>query len=207
MDKYLRQVIDRYNYIGKTGLYDTLMSTLLLGKDINIRKEVINENTIESGDYILDAGSGTGRNISLIGDIVGDEGKIDAYDVSSGMLEYGRARYENYRNCNVYNEDVMSIEETNKYDVVLASLIFSVYPYPEMLKRHFKKIIKPNGKIIVLEATVPSDASVIMKGLLSFEEWIAAANLQLDLDKIFSEFEVEKYRRRAIYIDCICMTT
>jgi len=63
--------------------YDRLMDLLFLGTYPRFMAQVISKMQIESGDEILDLGSGTGRNICLVVNKSDSVGRIVGVDISS----------------------------------------------------------------------------------------------------------------------------
>jgi protein-L-isoaspartate(D-aspartate) O-methyltransferase len=50
----------------------------------------------QSGDKILDVGSGSGWTSALLGEIVGEEGKVIAIEVIPELMEFGKKNVEKY---------------------------------------------------------------------------------------------------------------
>ena len=76
--------------------YDVLMDILLLGTYHRFIVNVINRMKIQRGDNILDLGSGTGRNVSLMIKAVGRTGRIVGVDIGPEMLVQARRRCRPY---------------------------------------------------------------------------------------------------------------
>ena len=187
-----KEITNHYNKIGKYGIYDFLVSFFLLGMDRNIRNRLIKNGSLKEEMDVLDVGTGTGRNIPLIRDVVGPSGSVTGVDISSGMLQRAR-RFERYDNVDVKESDIYEYNPSFCYDAIVASYVLCVIPEPEKLLKQINKLLKPNGKILFLTASFPNARGMVFRKVLEFEEWIAAANLSIDPSHIFEsrDFKVE----------------
>ena len=80
------EITRRYDFLGKTRLYDFILDTFLLGRDLGYRKKLLNSNAVLPGSKVLDLGTGSGRSLPILSKLVGSVGMIDAIDISKGML-------------------------------------------------------------------------------------------------------------------------
>jgi len=72
--------------------YDRLMDLLFVGGYHRFITNVIAKMGIQPGDYILDLGSGTGRNACLMTGLSGASGRVVGVDISQQMLQQARRR-------------------------------------------------------------------------------------------------------------------
>ena len=102
------------------------------------------KNFINKKDKIIDIGCGTGMHASLLNDY-----NIDGLDLNKEMLEIAKTRI----NGSLYQQNILDINIDKKYDVVMS--MFAVINYLKDIGElekclvNLKKILKPNGKIII----------------------------------------------------------
>lgn len=197
--KNISEIKRRYDFIGSTGIYDTIVDTFLLGQDNPIRRKLINNCVINNNDRILDIGTGTGRNLPLLLDLVGESGEIIGIDISSGMLEKASKRINGHNNVLLINKDILNFCPKFEFDVIIATYVFSVIPFPVELGEWISFFSKPNTRVLILEARIPKSLPGWMKLIIKFEEWIAAANLSVDVCEILSRYNFIEKRRFNIF--------
>ena len=100
---------------------------------------------------VLDVGSGTGVNFQYFN----SEVNILAVEPSLPMLEKSKPKILN-KNIQLINKGIndVSLNEIIKeqsLDAVICTLVLCTIPNPEFAIENFKKWLKPNGKLIILE--------------------------------------------------------
>ena len=139
--------------------YDFLNRFLSAGIDIGWRKKAIKQLISLHPKNILDVATGTGDFAITSYEILKPE-KITGIDISDGMLEIGRkkiakAGLEN--SIELINGDSEAIFfDDNSFDAV--TVAFGVRNFENLEKglSEIKRVLKPGGKLIVLECTKPS---------------------------------------------------
>lgn len=117
------------------------------------RKEAL--SYLPENAKILEIGAGTGLNFRFYPKYR----HAVACEISYKMLE---AAQEKTDSIELVQTDAESLPFTeNSFDAAFATLVFCSIPYPENAFRELKKVVKPNGKIVLLEHVRP-------KGLLGF---------------------------------------
>jgi ubiquinone/menaquinone biosynthesis C-methylase UbiE len=132
---------------------------LARGLDNSIRKFLQNPGKIlkpyiEKDMTVLDFGCGPGFFTIEIARMLSDKGRVIAADLQSGMLEKlskkisGTALEEKVilHKC---EQDRIGITES--VDFILAFYVIHEVPEKEKLFREFKSILKPGGKILIIE--------------------------------------------------------
>ncbi len=76
--------------------YDIFLDVISLGYYARLIKRIVDKMDIQRGQSILDLGSGTGRNDSLMAQNVGPKGRILGLDISKEMLNLSRKRCRSY---------------------------------------------------------------------------------------------------------------
>jgi len=151
-----QQVTEMFNNI--SGKYDFLNHMLSFGIDKYWRRKTINRLKKYNHDYILDVATGTGD--FAISALRLNPKKITGVDISSGMLEVGKAKVSRL-NLDSKIEMVLGDSEElpfadNSFDVV--TVAFGVRNF-ENLNRglsEINRVLKPEGHIAVLEFSSPT---------------------------------------------------
>lgn len=148
--------------------YDFLNHFLSLGIDKLWRKKAVSYLTAQRPKLILDVATGTGdfaiQALSLKPD------KIWGIDISEGMLEVGRKKIRQRGLDKVIELKAGDSEnipfEENKFDAV--TVAFGVRNFENLEKglAEIRRVLKPSGKLIVLEFSRPR--AFPMKQLYSF---------------------------------------
>lgn len=149
--------------------YDFLNRFLSAGIDIGWRKKAIKQLILAKPQKILDVATGTGDFAITSYEILKPE-KIIGIDISDGMLDIGRkkiakAGLEN--SIELINGDSEAILfDDNSFDAV--TVAFGVRNFENLEKglSEIKRVLKPGGKLIVLECTKPSLS--VLKQLYNF---------------------------------------
>ncbi|CAN5360041.1 class I SAM-dependent methyltransferase [soil metagenome] len=113
----------------------------------NWRKETL--SYLPENSRILEVGAGTGANFRFYPSCK----KAVAGEISYKMLEIAKGKTD-------FIELVQADAETlpfaaNSFDAAFATLVFCSIPNPENAFRELQRIVKPNGKIILLEHIRP----------------------------------------------------
>ena len=112
------------------------------------RKEMINGLNGE----IIDVGAGTGVNFKFYD----KQAHVIAMEPSASMLKKAEKKIPTGANINILNFGVCDPEldhhiKENSIDFVVSMLVLCTIPNPEKALTQFKKWLKPNGKLIILE--------------------------------------------------------
>ena len=113
---------------------------------INVDKFKINylldKLEIQEDDEILDVGTGTGVLIPFLHERI-SKGTIKGVDISQGMLEVARDKFNNLNNVDF---DLVNVEKDyleEKYDKII---LYSMYPHLESKTQTISKLVKRNLK-------------------------------------------------------------
>jgi demethylmenaquinone methyltransferase/2-methoxy-6-polyprenyl-1,4-benzoquinol methylase len=139
--------------------YDFLNRFLSAGIDVGWRKKAIKELVSLHPKQILDVATGTGDFAITSYEILKPE-KITGIDISEGMLEIGRQKIIKsglQNHIELLNGDSEAIlYNDNSFDAV--TVAFGVRNFENLEKglSEIKRVLRPGGKLIVLEFTRPS---------------------------------------------------
>ncbi len=150
------QVAEMFNNI--SGTYDFLNHFLSLGIDIIWRKKAIKELKAINPQVMLDVATGTGdfafESISIL-----KPAKIIGVDISEGMLAVAEKKIKERNLSDVFSVQLGDSEglnfENDTFDAI--TVAFGVRNYENLEKglADMLRVLKPNGKIVILEFSKP----------------------------------------------------
>src|SRR4030095_1483977 len=116
-------VAKRYNRIAK--IYPLFEWIFLLPQDIRLK--AVEALDLNKGGRVLEIGCGTGRNLALLSEAVGNEGKVFGIDVSNEMLRRAEIlkKEQNLTNLNLTLTDASTHSIPGKLNGALFSLSYA----------------------------------------------------------------------------------
>ena len=154
-----QQVADMFDDIAFR--YDFLNRFLSAGVDVRWRKKAIRQLADKQPRLLLDVATGTADMAIMASGILHPQ-KITGIDISDGMLEIGRKKIEKLglqKNIELLNGDSETINFKNdSFDAV--TVAFGVRNFENLEKGllEIKRVLKPGGKLVVLEFSRPKMA-------------------------------------------------
>ena len=139
--------------------YDFLNRFLSAGIDVGWRKKAIRLLLPLQPKKVLDVATGTG-DFAITGYEILKPDKITGIDISDGMLDIGRkkilkAGLQNH--IELLNGDSEAILfDDNSFDAVTVAFGVRNFEHLENGLSEIKRVLRPGGKLIVLECTKPS---------------------------------------------------
>ncbi len=150
------QVAEMFNNI--SGTYDFLNHFMSLGIDIIWRKKAIKELKSLQPKYILDVATGTGDFAFESIKILKPE-KIIGVDISKGMLEIADKKIKERQLEKVFSVKLGDSEglpfEDNTFDAITVAYGVRNYENLELGLADMYRVLKPGGKIVILEFSNP----------------------------------------------------
>lgn len=132
---------------------------------------------IETGNYVLDLGSGAGNDVFVARSIVGASGHVTGLDFTDAMLEKAKKNNEKmgFSNVDFVKGDIEHIPlKDNMYDVVISNCVLNLVPDKKKAFSEIKRVLKPGGHFcvsdIVLKGDLPEDmreAAALYAGCVS----------------------------------------
>lgn len=149
--------------------YDFLNRFLSFGIDKSWRKKALKMLSDQHPKDLLDVATGTGDFALLAHDILHPE-KIIGIDISPGMLEIGKkkvkkAGLDDKIELIEGDSEAISYPE-NSFDAVTVAFGVRNFEDLEQGLREIKRVLRPGGRLIVVEATNPS--TPVIKQLFHF---------------------------------------
>ena len=176
------QVADMFNNIAYR--YDFLNRFLSAGIDIWWRKKAIRHLIKLSPKNILDVATGT-ADMAIMTTAILHPDKITGIDISDGMLEIGRIKIKKLgleKMIELLNGDSETIKfADNSFDAVTVAFGVRNFEHLEKGLGEIKRVLKPGGKLVILEFSQPQIAGV--KQLYNMYMKLVARNV----GKLFSK--------------------
>jgi ubiquinone/menaquinone biosynthesis C-methylase UbiE len=107
---------------------------------------------IEYGDTVVDLGCGPGFCTFPLSRLVGSGGRVFAVDSSDKFAGLLTDQIENVANISFHQNDATALElEDNSTDFVFTRWLFCFLENPERALSEIKRVLKPNGKLIIID--------------------------------------------------------
>lgn len=150
-----RQVQEMFSQI--SGKYDLLNDILSFGIHRIWRKKVVNLAQVNNESQILDCASGTGDLAIAFKSECGPNSRVVATDFCEDMLVYAKEKSRK-QDCNIEiaQADAMSLQfKDNEFDLATISFGIRNVDDPVVCLKEMARVVKPGGKVIVLEFGQP----------------------------------------------------
>ena len=134
----------------------------------DLSQQLIDRMQIKQGDKALDLTCGTGYVTKLIADRSG--GEVIGVDISEGMLK--QAKRNCGENCELVNSDILEYLKyvpDNSFDIVTCCWGLG-YTKPLAVLKKIKRVLKPDGKVGIIDNSIYSLIEVAYCTLLVFLE-------------------------------------
>jgi demethylmenaquinone methyltransferase/2-methoxy-6-polyprenyl-1,4-benzoquinol methylase len=142
--------------------YDFLNHLLSLGIDITWRKKAIKYIGTIQPKKILDVASGTG-DFAFEALALSPE-KVTGFDLSEGMMNYGKAKAEKLGVSNIVefikgDSEKMPFAD-NSFDAITVGFGVRNFENLEAGLQEIYRVLKPGGKVAILEASMPQNTII-----------------------------------------------
>ena len=170
--------------------YDFLNRFLSAGIDVLWRKKAIRHLKKLNPKNILDVATGT-ADVAIMTTSILHPDKIIGIDISDGMLEIGRTKIKKQgldKTIELLNGDSEAINfADNSFDAVTVAFGVRNFEHLEKGLSEIKRVLKPGGKLVVLEFSQPQTAGV--KQLYNVYMKLVARNVGTLLSKNLSAYK------------------
>lgn len=134
---------------------------------ISHREEILKAAGLRQGSVVVDLGAGTGSFLKGLSERVGPQGKVIAVDISPAFIKFMKARSEKEKIKNVEfflnTENTIGLPEQS-VDAVVCIDTYHHFEHPEKMLEAIRKILKPQGKFIVVDFKKTPHARQWIKG-------------------------------------------
>lgn len=160
-EKERRKLVDQM-FDSSATHYDWVNSMMSFGSGLHYRKQALHRAELQPGMSLLDVGAGTGTVAAIAQEIVGDSGFVVGLDPSSGMLAEAKNRGVTHI-TQALGENIPFAN--NSFDIITMGYALRHVTDLKLLFSEFKRVLKPNGKVLLLEITYPekSFARMLLK--------------------------------------------
>jgi demethylmenaquinone methyltransferase/2-methoxy-6-polyprenyl-1,4-benzoquinol methylase len=154
-----RLVQEQFEPIAST--YDLADTLLSFGFDSRWRKNALRLSGLRTGDVVLDACGGTAGLARLAARQVGPKGRVLVYDLNRPMIETGRKRTAADAGPSVISfvqgdAELLSFPDRT-FDAVTVGFGLRNLVQPEKGLEEFLRVLKPGGKLMILEFSLPTN--------------------------------------------------
>ena len=153
--------------------YD-LMNDLMSGGMHRLWKRfTIDQASARRGDFVLDLAGGTGDLARRFARQVGSDGHIVLADINTSMLKEGRRRLTDAGvagNLSIAQVDAQNLPfETDSFDIITIAFGLRNVTDKDAALKSMHRVLKPGGKMLILEFSQPVEALRPAYDLYSFK--------------------------------------
>ena len=118
------------------------------------QKRVVSLLNLQENQCFLDMGCGTGWAVRYAASLVQNKGKFYGIDISSRMIEEAEKNCGGCENIYFYKADAAALPfEGDFFDFIICTNSFHHYFSPSKVLDEVYRVLKPRGKIYILELT------------------------------------------------------
>ncbi len=140
----------------------------------SVRQKSLQQLSAKPGDQILISGIGSGLDIPLLP----NGPHYHGVDITLAMLK--RAHHHSRDDINLYQGDVMQLPfPSQRFNQVIMHLILAVVPDPLQALKEAERVIKPGGRIFILDKFLPANRPAPLRRLISPLTGMIATRLDL----------------------------
>jgi demethylmenaquinone methyltransferase/2-methoxy-6-polyprenyl-1,4-benzoquinol methylase len=137
-------------------VYDRINTVMTFGFDGRWRRAAVNATRLPSGGSVVDVACGTGKLALELADRVGPFGRVLAIDLSSGMIRRAAATHRDVVQLEFCVGNALSLPAADgEFDA--ATIAFGLRNLADFEAgfRELKRVVRPRGRVVCLELTMP----------------------------------------------------
>jgi ubiquinone/menaquinone biosynthesis C-methylase UbiE len=148
------------------------------------QKKLVSVLQLGENPHLLDLGCGTGWAVRYAASLTNGHGEFYGIDISSKMIEKAEANSMNYRNVHFRRANAEELPfENGIFDRIICSNAFHHYSDPDKVLKEACRVLKPRGRIYILDVTADGSLTRILD--------ILAMKLERGHVKIYSTMEYQ----------------
>lgn len=143
--------------------YDAANRAISMGMDRGWRRKAVQQLRLFGGGRYLDIGTGTG---DLVFEILDQSPHVlvDGIDPAEQMLEIARRKADKRAvgdAVNFFTADALELPmESDTYDGIVSGFCFRNIERRQQALQEMKRVLKPGGMLVILEASYPESAFI-----------------------------------------------
>ncbi|MFA5074996.1 MAG: class I SAM-dependent methyltransferase [Candidatus Babeliales bacterium] len=128
---------------------------LVLNEIYNPESFQLLKQYVEKGKNVLELGCGLGICSQYMAKLVGEKGSVLATDINQEQIDLAqKMKASELKNLNFRKISALELEKLEqKFDVIYVRFLLMHLPNPEKILEQIKKVLSPNGKVIIEDVT------------------------------------------------------
>ena len=136
--------------------YDRMNSLMTLGRDAGWRRAARDATGLRTGDAAIDVACGTGKLAALLAETVGPFGRVEAVDLSEGMIARGRRVYRDLVQLHFRVANALALPYADgEFDAATIAFGLRNLADYEAGFREMARVVRPGGTVVCLELSLP----------------------------------------------------
>jgi demethylmenaquinone methyltransferase/2-methoxy-6-polyprenyl-1,4-benzoquinol methylase len=136
--------------------YDRMNSLMTLGRDGAWRRAARDAAGLRTGDAAIDVACGTGKLAALLAETVGPFGRVEAVDLSEGMIARGRRVYRDLVQLHFRVANALALPYADgEFDAATIAFGLRNLADYEAGFREMARVVRPGGTVVCLELSLP----------------------------------------------------
>ena len=135
-------------------LFHVVLPALSLWAEVRTRAKWVSKLGLRPGQKVLDVGTGTGRNLPFLRELVGPEGLVVGMDISRSMLYYAvrLARAKGWRNVELQRANAAYLPyKDGVFDAVIHVGGINTFEEKARALSEMMRVAKPGARIVVVD--------------------------------------------------------
>ncbi|MBS3817482.1 MAG: methyltransferase domain-containing protein [Candidatus Thermoplasmatota archaeon] len=202
MSEEKEKISSRYDFW--TPFYDAVDNFPLFSRyQRGWKKKAVKHLHASDGDRILDVGTGTGQLLPWISKEF-EKGSVIGSDISEKMVEKARTKVDGTDDLKieVVQDDIEdSSFPSDHFDKIIATFAFTTFPNVDKAASECARILKPDGKMIVLDTGKPekTHANILFYPMMVSAKIFGRTHMDREIKKELSEyFEVKTLEKNML---------